>query len=317
MSRFFFDFSETGPFAYKILTTVLFCPVVFGGFLWYSKKKKTRRINARRRKRGNRLKDRVKSAVIMILITVACMPFAPARVLYFWGAGCLCAYEYSKNVEKLNARCTLWVMIVYLTAHAVLTFLDAGLFAYSVCFVFCLYLALFSGVLHRKVSGIGALYTLAGLTYPCVLFGIIMTIGVSRIWWQTLLTAVLASVLCDTAALFGGTRFGKHKLAPAVSPKKTWEGAICGALSSLVTGVLVWVVFRAATPVPLWLCLGASLLGSSMGQIGDLAESLLKRMIGVKDFSNLIPGHGGVFDRADSLLFAIPTVYFCFLIAGV
>ncbi|MBQ7692362.1 MAG: phosphatidate cytidylyltransferase [Oscillospiraceae bacterium] len=263
------------------------------------------------------MKDRVKSAVILILITAACMPFAPARILYFGTAGALCAYEYSKNVEKLGARCTLWVMFVYLAAHAVLTFFDMGLFCYAACFVFCLYLALFSGVLHRQVSGIGALYTLAGLTYPCVLIGIIMTISVSRIWWQTLLTAVVGSVVCDTAALFGGTRFGKHKLAPAVSPKKTVEGALCGALSSLVTGALVWLVFRGTTPAPLWLCLGTSLLGTSMGQIGDLAESLLKRMIGVKDFSNLIPGHGGVFDRADSLLFSIPTVYFCFLLAGI
>ena len=263
------------------------------------------------------MKDRVKSAVIMILITAACMPFAPTRTLYFMGVGGLCAYEFSKNVEKLNARCTLWVMFVYLAAHAVLTFLDAGLFAYTVCFVFCLYLALFSGVLHRQVSGIGALYTLAGLTYPCVLFGIIMTIGVSRIWWQTLLTAVFCTIGCDTAALFGGMRFGKHKLAPAVSPKKTVEGALCGALSSLLTGTLAWLIIRCFEPIPLPLCLVTALIGSSMGQIGDLAESLLKRMIGVKDFSNLIPGHGGMFDRADSLLFSIPTVYFCYLVAGI
>ena len=263
------------------------------------------------------MKDRVKSAAILILITAACMPFALTRTLYFWGVGCLCAYEYSKNVEKLNARCTLWVMIVYLTAHAALTFLDAGLFAYAVCFVFCLYLALFSGVIHRQVSGIGALYTLAGLTYPCVLFGIIMTIGVSRIWWQTLLMAVFATIGCDTAALFGGMRFGKHKLAPAVSPKKTWEGAICGALSSLLTGTLVWFICRYSYPLPLWLCLVTAFLGSSMGQIGDLAESLLKRMIGVKDFSNLIPGHGGAFDRVDSLLFSIPTTYICLMLAGI
>ena len=264
------------------------------------------------------MKDRFRSAAILILITAACMPFAPTRILYFLGTGGICAYEYSKNVEKLNARCTLWVMFVYLAAHAVLTFLDAGLFAYSVCFVFCLYLALFSGVIHRQVSGIGALYTLAGLTYPCVLFGIIMTISVSRIWWQTILTAVFATIGCDTAALFGGMRFGRHKLAPAVSPKKTVEGAVCGALSSLLTGALAWhIITRAGDPIPLPLCLATAFVGSCMGQIGDLAESLLKRMIGVKDFSNLIPGHGGMFDRADSLLFSIPTVYFCFLVAGI
>ena len=70
------------------------------------------------------------------------------------------------------------------------------------------------------------------------------------------------------------------------------------------------------TPVPLWLCVLTCLVSSSMGQIGDLVESLIKRMIGVKDFSNLIPGHGGMFDRADSLLFSIPTAYLCLRLAG-
>ena len=261
------------------------------------------------------MKDRVRSAIIMIAITLACMPLAPTRVLFFAAAGGLCAYEYSKNVEKLEARCTLWVMVVYLCAQAVLSYLQAGLFAYSVCFVFCLYLALFSGVLHKEVSGRGALYTLAGLTYPCVLFGILMVISVSRLWWQILLMSAVATWVCDSAALFGGMRFGKHKLAPLVSPKKTWEGAVCGALSSLVTGPVCWLLIRGSTSATLWFCLFTAFLASSMGQIGDLAESLLKRMIGVKDFSNLIPGHGGVFDRADSLLFSVPTVFLCFLLA--
>ena len=263
------------------------------------------------------MKDRVRSAIIMIAITLACMPLAPTRVLFFAVAGGLCAYEYSKNVEKLDARCTLWVMVVYLAAQAVLSYLHTGLFAYTICFIFCLYLALFSGVLHKEVSGRGALFTLAGLTYPCVLFGILMDISVSRIWWQTLLLACVSTWVCDSAALFGGTRFGKHKLAPLVSPKKTWEGAACGALSSFASGLVCWLIIRTASPVTLSLCLLTSFLASTMGQIGDLAESLLKRMIGVKDFSNLIPGHGGVFDRADSLLFSIPTVYLCFLLANI
>ncbi len=253
----------------------------------------------------------------MIAIVLVCMPFAVTRVLFFAVVGGLCAYEYSKNVEKLEARCTLWVMFVYLGAHAALTLARAGLEAYVACFIGCLYLALFSGVLHKTVSGRGALYTLAGLTYPCVLFGILMIIGVSRIWWQTMVLACLSTWVCDSAALFGGTRYGKHKLAPLVSPNKTWEGAVCGALSAPVTALVCWLFFHFTYPIPLGLCIGTALFASTMGQIGDLAESLLKRMIGVKDFSSLIPGHGGVFDRADSLLFSIPTVFFCFTLAGI
>ena len=120
-----------------------------------------------------------------------------------------------------------------------------------------------------------------------------------------------------TGAFFAGRAFGKHKLAPAVSPNKTVEGCVCGALFSMVAGVLVYYVLRSACPMPLWLCVVTALVSSTMGQIGDLAESLMKRMIGIKDFSNLIPGHGGMFDRADSLLFSIPSAYFLLHLAGI
>ncbi len=264
------------------------------------------------------MKTRVISAVVILSITFVCVLLSPiTRILFFAAAGILCAYEYSKNVEKLDAACTLWVMVLYLVAQAVLAYLHVGYLAYIICFIACVYLSLFSGVLHKKVSGRGALYTLAGLNYPCLLFGLIMVIGVSDIWWQTLVLACAATWICDSFALFGGMKFGKHKLAPHVSPKKTIEGCISGALSSVITGIILFFVFKATYPVPLGLCVFTALLASTMGQIGDLAESLLKRMIGVKDFSNLIPGHGGAFDRVDSLLFSIPTTYVCLLLAGI
>ena len=270
------------------------------------------------REKDDNLKTRVLSAIVMIVLSLICIPFASVpRVLYFAVLGGLCAYEYSKNVEKLDARCTLWVMLVYLGGQTVLTLLDAGLFAYVACFVFCIYLALFSGVLHKEVAGRGALYTLAGLTYPCLLCSVIIVISVTELWWQTLLIACVATLSCDSFALFGGTRFGRHKVAPLVSPNKSVEGCICGAAASLVFGALVFLCIRRFYPLPLRLCLVTSLAASTMGQIGDLAESLLKRMIGVMDFSNLIPGHGGVFDRVDSLLFSIPTTYFCLLLAEI
>lgn len=264
------------------------------------------------------MKTRVISAVALLTITFTCVLLSPlSRIIYFAAIGAICAYEYSKSVEKLDAACTLWVMILYLAVQAVLAYFHVGYISYIICFITCVYLSLFSGVLHKKVSGRGALFTLAGLNYPCLLFGLIMVVSMSDIWWQTLVLACASTWICDSFALFGGMKFGKHKLAPLVSPKKTWEGCICGALSSIVTGVLIFFIYSNFYPIPLWLCVFTALLASTLGQIGDLAESLMKRMIGVKDFSNLIPGHGGAFDRMDSLLFSIPTTYICLLLAGV
>ena len=271
------------------------------------------------------MKTRVISAVVLLAITFTCVLVSPVtRILFFAVVAGLCAYEFSKNVEKLEARCTLWVMFVYIAAQAALVILqdvyavfDTGMLAYSALFVFCVYLALFSGVIHKEVSGKGALFTLAGLTYPCVLFGTIMVISVSRIWAFTLILACLSTWVCDSFAMFGGKWFGKHKVAPLVSPTKTVEGCVTGAVSSLFVGLIVYFIFKDQHTLSVWLCMGTAFLASTMGQIGDLAESLLKRMIGVKDFSNLIPGHGGMFDRADSLLFSIPTAYLCLLLANI
>ena len=264
------------------------------------------------------MKKRVISAVVMLVIAFTCVLLSPvSRIIFFAVAGGLCAYEYSKNVEKLDAACTLWVMFTYFILHTLCIFFKADILVYVGAFIFCLYLALFSGVIHKKVGGKGALFTLAGLCYPCLLFAAIMSISVSDIWLQTLVLACAATWICDSFALFGGMLFGKHKVAPAVSPNKTVEGCVCGALFSLAAGVLVYFIFRSSYPMPLWLCVVTSLAASTMGQIGDLAESLMKRMIGIKDFSNLIPGHGGMFDRADSLLFSIPSTYFILHIAGI
>ncbi len=273
------------------------------------------------------MRTRVLSAIVMLVVTFACILLSPiTRVLFFAAVGILCAYELSVNLEKLNIRCTLWVMVSYLVVQALLTILDAGLFAYVVCFIAGVYLALLSGILRQTVSGNGALDTVAGLAYPCVLFAVLMVIGVSDIWFETFVLAMLSTWICDTFAMLGGMRFGKHKLAPAVSPNKTWEGSICGAISSVLTGLIVWGLGLLCadipwlgslySPLPLAVCIVTAVLASTLGQIGDLAESLIKRMIGVKDFSNLIPGHGGMFDRADSLLFAIPTAYFCIRVAS-
>ena len=96
--------------------------------------------------------------MVLLAITLFCIFISPVvRVLFFALCGMLCAYELSKNFEKLDASCTLWVMLVYLTGQAALVLVGANLFYYAAWFVFCQYLSLFSGIIHLKVGGKGAL----------------------------------------------------------------------------------------------------------------------------------------------------------------
>jgi phosphatidate cytidylyltransferase len=114
--------------------------------------------------------------------------------------------------------------------------------------------------------------------------------------------------ICDTAAMAAGNAFGGPKLAPVLSPNKTWAGAIAGFLAAVVFAVLLggWVLPRVGLPLDAGRLV---LVGAAVGlvaQVGDVAESLFKREVQVKDSSHLIPGHGGVLDRLDSLYFVLP-----------
>ncbi len=111
----------------------------------------------------------------------------------------------------------------------------------------------------------------------------------------------------DTAAFYFGRKFGKHKLAPTVSPGKSWEGALASVVGSVVFGLAY--LENALPQTPLLLIVAMAVLGNIGGQFGDLAESAMKRGAGMKDSSNLLPGHGGVLDRLDSSMFAVPIVY--------
>jgi phosphatidate cytidylyltransferase len=115
----------------------------------------------------------------------------------------------------------------------------------------------------------------------------------------------------DTAAYFGGLTTGRHKLSPTISPKKTLEGFLFGFIGALIAGVFSELVFLdLGWPRIIVISLAACL----MGQLGDLFESAIKRHCGVKDSSSILPGHGGLLDRFDSFLFAIPAVYFIVMI---
>ena len=119
----------------------------------------------------------------------------------------------------------------------------------------------------------------------------------------------LLVIFTDVGCYYFGRKFGKHKLAPVVSPNKTIEGSIGGAVCALVGGFIIAYFIK----LPWYHTIIAGLLVTTFAQIGDLCESLLKRDAGVKDSGNLLPGHGGFLDRTDSYVFTIPVIYYYFL----
>jgi phosphatidate cytidylyltransferase len=125
-------------------------------------------------------------------------------------------------------------------------------------------------------------------------------------------TTLAATWLQDTGAFFIGRQFGRTPMAPYLSPKKSWEGACGGFVVALITAMACVPLF--GLPIALW---KAALIGAAagvFGPLGDLAESLFKRQIGVKDAGSLIPGHGGLLDRVDSMLFTAPVIYLLILL---
>lgn len=128
-------------------------------------------------------------------------------------------------------------------------------------------------------------------------------------WRQNLGVLLVLTISMDTGAWFFGKKFGKKKLWPEVSPKKTVEGLIGGMATSAVLGSLVWFYFFGNYQ---WYYSVIFAICGALSQVGDLIQSKIKREFGIKDSSNLIPGHGGIYDRIDSLIFLSP--FFVFVV---
>jgi len=140
-------------------------------------------------------------------------------------------------------------------------------------------------------------------------FTVLLTAQDGGQWWTLAFLIVVVSV--DTGAYASGLAFGKHKMAPVISPKKTWEGFAGSAAAAVVAGILL-AIFMLQQPWWVGLILGLVIVGTATS--GDLAESLIKRDLGIKDISTWLPGHGGFLDRVDSSLLSAAAAYALFLI---
>ncbi|MFT2010358.1 phosphatidate cytidylyltransferase [Pontibacter sp. 13R65] len=150
-------------------------------------------------------------------------------------------------------------------------------------------------------------FTMLGALYIGVPFALLHLLGYLQgdYSWQPILGTLLLIWASDTGAYAFGKSFGKHKLLPRVSPGKTWEGWAGGVVTSVLAAYLMSLFFQ---DLELYQWIGTAILVSVFGVLGDLVESMLKRSLGVKDSGTLLPGHGGILDRFDSLLLAIPFI---------
>ncbi|HME12384.1 MAG TPA: phosphatidate cytidylyltransferase [Candidatus Acidoferrum sp.] len=154
------------------------------------------------------------------------------------------------------------------------------------------------------ISASGLLLVAFPLTYAVRLHGW----SVYGPW--LLMFALVITWAGDSGAYFAGRAFGRHALAPHLSPKKTWEGSLAGLAASIVVGVL----FRRWLHAPVGFLVGMAVVGNVAGQVGDLLESAYKRSAGVKDSGAMLPGHGGMLDRIDALILAIPVVWYYWIL---
>lgn len=143
-----------------------------------------------------------------------------------------------------------------------------------------------------QIRGLGSDVSLFGITFKQGLYFILFLFFVI--------------MMTDIAAYFFGTRFGRHKLSPVISPKKTIEGSVAGTVFALITGLIIGKLMG----ISVYHSFVLSMIITVFAQLGDLSESLIKRDAGVKDSGHSLPGHGGFLDRADSYLFSVPAAYF-------
>jgi phosphatidate cytidylyltransferase len=223
--------------------------------------------------------------------------------------GLLAVFEFYRlvavsDVWSLTAFGLLWTLLFILSPHFDYDFTVPLLLTSAIV------LSLVWLVLRPQKEGVflGWVWAIAGILYVGWLLSFLvgLRLDAGRNW---VFFALFTTFGSDTIAFFVGRALGRHRLAPSISPNKTWEGAIGGVFGAIIVSLL----FTLPTPLNLPLSYGqAILLGllvSVFGQFGDLVESLLKRNMGVKESGNMVPGHGGFLDRMDSVVFAGIVVY--------
>lgn len=231
----------------------------------------------------------------ILLFTLLCISIIGMRELYrAMGLG-------KQSFDMLELAGYLGAVVYY--AAAVLDFERYGTMAILFALVFIMFVYVFS---YPKYDAVQIMAALFGLVYVAVMLSFVMLTrnlenGQYLVW-----LIFICSWGCDTCAYCVGMLIGKHKMAPVLSPKKSVEGAVGGVAGAALLGV----AYAAITKGPMMEYAVICAVGALISMVGDLAASAIKRNQGIKDYGKLIPGHGGILDRFDSVIFTAPIIYY-------
>ena len=246
---------------------------------------------------------RIVTAVVLVPLVVAITVYAPAWLFDAVVTGfAVLAFDEFLCLPRVRGIGNPGRWVLPLGAGVVLSFLlgpQWTLAGIAVTLMVVMAATVFGGELETGLVRVGT--GAAGVVYTCVLPGFLLLLPRDAV-----LVLLGFTWIGDTAALYGGQALGRHLLAPQVSPKKTIEGSVLGLAASLTVGLFLGSWLLGKEPRAFILIV---LITTLAGQLGDLAESLLKRSAGVKDSSSILPGHGGILDRLDSLFFSAPVFY--------
>ncbi|MBR1761857.1 MAG: CDP-archaeol synthase [Eubacterium sp.] len=201
------------------------------------------------------------------------------------------------------------------TWFKIISFVPKSVFIIAIILIY--FLVMLKDYAHTKFEDV-AMAIVASVIVPCdfAMFGILRDIDSysNQLGVYLIFYALICALATDTGAQLGGMAFGKTKMSPNISPKKTVEGAVCGIIFSIILNAVAIVLYNrfaiiGLTRVQASAFMIAAPFISFMGMMGDLTASVLKRNFGVKDFGKIFPGHGGVMDRFDSSLFTLPLAY--------
>ena len=254
---------------------------------------------------------RVLSGVVFLPVFFAIVYWAPPYVFFLLAAsasviGC---YEFFQMASNMGIHGFYKTGMVISFLLCLGFYVDPGLAFPIICLsVLAACLTWLITEKNIKVAANQIAYTVFGIIFVAGLLGHFILIRNLEAGRSLIFFSIAIVWFGDTTAYYGGRAFGKRPLSYIVSPKKTIEGSFFGLLGSLVAGLLANLVF--SIDIPLNHCLIMALFCGMIGQFGDLTESIMKRNAGVKDSGQLIPGHGGILDRVDGLMFGGPFFYY-------